>query len=328
MIKKMMKHQKGFSLIELLLALVIMTIVSIVVVIMLSRFVEFFFSGDDQALARQRGMDVIKMLEVPVLHTSVGIPTNISGDADRKDIFQRTFTDPGPSPKKNPPFLAWGSPLLISGFHGMKSNDLRILYGKASGVFQKDEDGDAFTILPLEAKLNLSKPLDPMYVDQFSPQFTSGWITFPGQNMPVLVQSGLLTTTPIVLARRKSIQTAKYTEKINAFGEVLYLQACRAWVDDSNTFHLMEVREFDFTGSGPELTVPGVLRIQFSAIEDNHVLSVDILTRGDTSDDARVERLLQSRPELMDRWRITRDEARYVLEETSIQWRIRNYETK
>ena len=329
MIKKIMKPQKGFSLVEMLLALAIMMIVSIVLVIMLSRFVELFFSDDEQVLAKQRGMDVIKMLEVPVLHTALGIPANIPGDPDRKDVFQRTFTDPGPAnPRKNPPFLAWGSPLLISGFHGMQSNDLRILYGIESGIIQKDEDGEAFTVSPLEATLNLTEPLNSAYVRENSPQFTSGWITFPGQNLPVIVKSGLLTKTPVTLARRKSIQTAKYTEKVNAFSEVLYLQARRAWVDDSNIFHLMEVSEFDFTGSGPELTVPGVLRIQFSAIENNHVLSVDILTRGDTSDDAHEKRLRDSRPELIKRWRLTSAETKYVLEETSIQWRIRNYETQ
>ena len=156
MIKKIIKPQKGFSLVEMLLALAIMSIVGVVLVIMFGKFVAFFISDDEQALARQRGMDVIKMLEVTVLHTALGIPANIPGDANRSTIFQKTFTDPGPAnPRKNPPFLAWGSPLFIS---GSKSDDLRILYGKESGVFQKDEDKDAFAIT-LEATLNLTAPL-------------------------------------------------------------------------------------------------------------------------------------------------------------------------
>ena len=325
MIKKIMKPQKGFSLVEMLLALAIMMIVSIVLVIMLSRFVELFFSDDEQVLAKQRGMDVIKMLEVPVLHTALGIPANIPGDPDRKDVFQRTFTDTGPNPKKNPPFLAWGSPLLIS---GIKSDDLRILYGIESGVFQKDEDRNVFSSSSLVTKLSLTKPLNPAYVSQSNPQLTYGWITFPGQMLPMMVKSGLNTASPDVEARRKSIQTAKYDEKLNAFGEVLYLQARRVWVDSDDVFHLMEVLNSDVIGSGPELTVPGVLRIQFNAIENNHVLSVNILTRGDTSDDAHEKRLRDSRPELINRWGITSDEAKFVLEETSIQWRIRNYETE
>ena len=325
MIKKIMKPQKGFSLVEMLLALAIMMIVSIVLVIMLSRFVELFFSDDEQVLAKQRGMDVIKMLEVPVLHTALGIPANIPGDPDRKDVFQRTFTDTGPNPKKNPPFLAWGSPLLIS---GIKSDDLRILYGIESGVFQKDEDRNVFSSSSLVTKLSLTKPLNPAHVSESNPQLTYGWITFPGQMLPMMVKSGLNTASPDVEARRKSIQTAKYDEKLNAFGEVLYLQARRVWVDSDDVFHLMEVLNSDVIGSGPELTVPGVLRIQFNAIENNHVLSVNILTRGDTSDDAHEKRLRDSRPELINRWGITSDEAKFVLEETSIQWRIRNYETK
>ena len=94
MIKKIMKPQKGFSLVEMLLALAIMMIVSIVLVIMLSRFVELFFSDDEQVLAKQRGMDVIKMLEVPVLHTALGIPANIPGarmySKERSQIRGRT----------------------------------------------------------------------------------------------------------------------------------------------------------------------------------------------------------------------------------------------
>ena len=326
MIKKIMKPQKGFSLVEMLLTLAIMSIVSIVLVIMLSRFVELFFSDDEQVLAKQRGMDIVKIMELPVLHTALGIPANIPGDDDRKDIFQRTFTDPGPgSPRKNPPFLTWGSPLFIS---GSKSDDLRIIFGKESGIFQKDENRSAFSSSSLEATLNLTEPLNPAYVSQTNPQLTYGWITFPGQMQPMMLKSGLNSTTPVVEVRRKSIQTAKYDEKLNAFGEVLYLQARRAWVDSDNIFHLMEVLNSDVIGSGPELTVPGVLRIQFSATENNHVLNMDILTRGDLSDDTREKRLKDSRPELITRWGITSDEAQFVLQETSIQWRIRNYETE
>ena len=324
----MKKGKRGFSLTELLLALAIMAAVSLVLVIMLSKFVDFFISDDDQVLARQRGMDVVKMLEVSVLHVGLGIPENISSDTqpDRRDIFERTFTA-SPS-SNNPPFQKWGKSLFIS---GSKSDDLRLLYTKTSGVFHLEEDGDAFFMPPLETTLKLTAPLDPTNVTgehTDSSKHTNAWITFPGQSVPMTIKSGLNTRTPLVEARRKSIQTGKFNEKIHAFSEVLCFQARRAWVGSDDIFHFMEVLNSDTIGSGPELTVPGVLRIQFDAIEDGRVLSMDILTRGDTRDVDRIARLERSRPELIGRWGITSDEAQFVLEEISMQWRIRNYETE
>ncbi len=328
----MIKKKQGFSLTELLIALAIMAIVAIVLVIMFSRFVEFFVSDDEQVLARQRGMDVVKLLEVPVLHVALGIPENIPGDADRSNIFEKTFEVNAVTPTANPPFRSWGSSLLIS---GTKSDDLRLLYGKPSGVFQRDEDRDAFFVLT-EMNLNLTKPLDASIVTvantTTNAKKTSAWITFPGQSLPMTITAGLDTTTPKAKTYRRSIQTAEYNEKVNAFSEVLYLQARRAWVDSDNVFHLIEVENIDTKGSGPELTLPGVLRIQFEEILDAEgkprVLKMGLLTRGDTRDTARVKRLQESRPDLVSRWGTTNSEAEYVVDETSIQWRIRNYETE
>ena len=324
----MMKTRRGFSLTELLLALAIMALVSIVLVIMLSRFIDHFVVDDEQVLARQRGMDVIKLLEVPVLHIALGIPENISDDADRKDIFEKTFQVSAVTPTANPPFRSWGSSLLIS---GAKSDDLRLLYAKQSGIFQRDEDRDAFFVV-MQTKLNLTGTLSASDAVMNNPKFTNAWITFPGQSLPMTITADLNTTTPTVKTYRRSIQTAKYNEKLNAFSEVLYLQARRAWVDSDNIFHLMEVQNLDIKGSGPELTLPGVLRIQFEEMLDEkrrpRILKMDIVTRGDTRDTARVKRLNESKPDFVSRWGITNSEAEYVLEETSMQWRIRNYETE
>ena len=318
--KKLMKPKKGFSLPELLIAIVVFLIVGLITLNLLSDFISFFVSDDEQVLARQRGMDVIKVLEVPILHSALGIPANIPGDTYRQDVFQRTFPA-----ATNAPFRNWGSPLSIS---GSKNDDLRILYGKASGVFQLDENKDAFSINPLEETLRLSEPLSALNVSLDAPGRTNGWITFPGQMLPVTIKSGLGTDEPVVQAYRESIQTAKYSEKINAFNEVIYLQARRAWVDNDNVFHLMEVISSDAQGTGPDLTLPGVMRIRFARVENNHILSMDVLTRGDSRDPGRIQKLKNTRPDLVSRWSITDDEAEFVLEETSMQWRIRNYETQ
>lgn len=320
MIKKLVKPKKGFSLPELLITIVVFLIVGLITINLLSDFIKFFVSDDEQVLARQRGMDVIKILEVPVLHSALGIPANVPSDPYRVDVFQKTFPEATKAPFRN-----WGSPLYIS---GSKNDDLRILYGKASGLFQLDEDGDAFSISPLELELKLSGVLSALDVSLDAPGRTNGWITFPGQMLPVTIKSGLDSDTPLVKAYRQSIQTAKYSEKMNAFNELIYLQARRAWVDSDNYFHLMEVISSDAQGSGPEVTLPGVMRIRFARVENDHILSMDVLTRGNSRDPERVQKLKDTHPDLISRWNITDSEAEFVLEETSMQWRIRNYETK
>ena len=313
----------GYSLTELMLAIVILSVVALIMISLFSHFVTFFLSDDDRVLARQRGMDAISLLEIPVLHTALGIPSNISGNANRSDIFQKTFTDPGAAPKKNPPFLAWGAPISIS---GAKKDNLRILYAVESGVFQVDENGDAFFDTPLTANLKLNEPLDASEITEDSPANTRSWITFAGPSLPIYIESGVNTLTPTGKSFRLSIQGGDYNEKIRAFSEVLYIKAIRAWVDSNDVFHVMEVLSSENPGSGPEQTIPGVLRVQFET--DSRTLSMDLLTRGDSRDPARVSRLKTSRPDLVSRWSLTDAETEYVLDEISVQWRIRNYEYK
>ena len=99
-----------------------------------------------------------------------------------------------------------------------------------------------------------------------------------------------------------------------------------AFTDSNDVFHVMDVLSSENPGSGPEQTIPGVLRVQFGT--DSRTLSMDLLTRGDSRDPARVSRLKASRPDLVSRWSLTDAETEYVLDEISVQWRIRNYEYK
>lgn len=308
------RNRRGFSLTELMLAIAIMAIVAIVMINLFSNFVNFFVSDDEKVLSRQRGMDAIRLLEIPVLHTGLGIPTNVS--PDRTNAFQNTF----PS-SSNAPFRNWGTPINIS---GANRDNLRILYAVESGVFQLDEDENAFFDYPLTATLKLTGALDTSKIMENTPANTHSWITFPGQSLPMYVASGLSTLTPTVNSFRLSIQGADYNEKIRAFNEVLYINAIRVWVDSADVLHVMEVTTSDAPGSGPEQTIPGVLRVQFAT--DSRTLSMDLLTRGDTRDTIRVDRLKSSRPDLISRWNLTDAEMEYTLDEVSMQWRIRNYE--
>lgn len=313
--KTRMRHrnnrQHAFTLAETLLAVIIFGIVLIVLTNVFADFVNLYIFDDEQVLARQRGTDAIKLLEIPVLHMGLGIPSNVT---NRATIFQDTFSS------SSAPFKNWGAPINIS---GTKRDNLRILYALESGIFQLDEDKDAF-YSSSQAGLKLTGRLDANKVVQNKPSSTHSWVTFPGQSLPAYVKSGLSTSTPQIEAYRNSIQGTEYNERLRAFSEVLYIRAIRAWVDSNHVFHVMDVKESEAPGTGEDMTIPGVLRVQFYT--DSRILSVDLLTRGNTRDAMRVGILKSSRPNLISRWSLTDAEMEYLLDEVSMQWRIRNYE--
>ena len=71
--------KQGFTLVEMLIALLLGTVIAGAVVTVLVVYVYNFEQTDDITAARQRGEMVLSILEGPVLHAGLGMP-NTSPD--------------------------------------------------------------------------------------------------------------------------------------------------------------------------------------------------------------------------------------------------------
>ena len=81
---RQLKSRKGFSLVEILIAVVILSIVSIAAVGLFFAFTKHFEQSADLTAARQRGEMVLSRLELPALQAGLSMPNKT---ADFEKVF-------------------------------------------------------------------------------------------------------------------------------------------------------------------------------------------------------------------------------------------------
>ena len=319
-IGRQLKSRKGFSLVEILIAVVILSIVSIAAVGLFFTFTKHFEQSADLTAARQRGEMALARLETAVLQAGLSMPNKTS---DFEDAFVVNTT-----PKidlitalRNV-ISGWNKPLYLyenAGTVGTTTyyKRLGIVYclGSGIGVLENEHEVTADTDIVL--KLSAACP-DNQVKAATAASATDGWVTFSGCQVPFVVKS-------VDNADEKLTVMASKRDFIPLYAELQYLRALCAYVSSpggtSPQFYIQDV-----TRGPAQPAVEGVSQVLFSfddsGTDATDVLTVHVLLRGN--------RRFPGQYTLGDvlGWPIagtvTDEDRHYRLVAISASWRVRN----
>ena len=317
---RQLKSRKGFSLVEILIAVVILSIVSIAAVGLFFAFAKHFEQSADLTAARQRGEMVLARLETAVLQAGLSMPNKTS---DFEDAFVVNTT-----PKidlitalRNV-ISGWNKPLYLyenAGTVGTTTyyKRLGIVYCLGSGIGVLEDEHEVEVDTDIVLKLSAACPDNQVKVATAA-SATDGWVTFSGCQVPFIVKS-------VDNANEKLTVTASKRDFIPLYAELQYLRALCAYVSSpggtSPQFYIQDV-----TRGPAQPAVEGVSQVLFSfddsGTDATDVLTVHVLLRGN--------RRFPGQYTLGDvlGWPIagtvTDEDRHYRLVAISASWRVRN----
>lgn len=317
---RQLKSRRGFSLVEILIAVVILSIVSIAAVGLFFAFTKHFEQSADLTAARQRGEMVLARLETAVLQAGLSMPNKTS---DFEDAFVVNTT-----PKidlitalRNV-ISGWNKPLYLyenAGTVGTTTyyKRLGIVYclGSGIGVLEDEHEVEADTDIVL--KLSAACPDNQVKVATAA-SATDGWVTFSGCQVPFVVKS-------VDNANEKLTVTASKRDFIPLYAELQYLRALCAYVSSpggtSPQFYIQDV-----TRGPAQPTVEGVSQVLFSfddsGTDATNVLTVHVLLRGNRRFPGQYT--LGDVPGWPIAGTVTDEDRHYRLVAISASWRVRN----
>ncbi|MDD4365579.1 MAG: prepilin-type N-terminal cleavage/methylation domain-containing protein [Synergistales bacterium] len=290
----------GFTLVELLLAIVITGIVGGAAVSLFVVFFNHFEQTSEIVSARQRGEMVLAVLEGPVLQAGLGMPR---GSSD----FQSAFA--GLS------IAAWQAPLRVddhgTGVDLASKGELKLAYAvPAKAVTVAEQTLDASGVVDVE----LNKPLDPDMIGTGA-STVKGWALFPTARTPLRITAYDGSVPELTL------KPLAGSALIARFDEMHYLRAFRAYVENDN-FILNEV-----TLAGAQPFEGNIAAVHFDFDAASRFLTTTVLAAGEQ---ARKFALYADEdeipgwpsgvnvPQFMTKWRYRR------LVAVSGSWRVRN----
>lgn len=250
------RRTRGFTLVELLVAILIVAIVGGAVISLFVLFSGHFESSSAIVSARQKGAMALAVLEGPVLHSGLAIP---NASADLEAAF------PGLLAPTNTLGTGWNEPLMIRPEGDNPGAALRLLYALPSGVQVESVDVEGKT-LHLTAPISMNERFE----DRAST--VKGWVLLPAASAPMRYQSGsavarTLTVTdgtdPALLA------------SIARYDEIHYLRALEVKAGNGS----LTGREPSFGGAQP--LVEGIAWVHFRFDEDRDTLEAMIVAAGD-----------------------------------------------
>jgi len=324
---RQLKSRKGFSLVEILIAVAILSIVSIAAVGLFFAFTKHFEQSADLTAARQRGEMALSRLETAVLQAGLSMPNKTSD-------FEKVFVV-DTSPKidlitalRTATGSVWNEPVYLYGENFTVTDDgsetkyyrkLGIVYCLSSGIGVLGEEHDVDVYDPndsdteQELELSTACPENQVRVAT-SPARTDGWVTFSGCQTPFVVKE-------ISTDRKELTVMISKRDLIPFFAELQYVRALCAYVDSpggtSPHFYVEDV-----TRSPAQPVSEGVSQVLFSFDDDSNVLTVHLLVRGNrkfpgevTSGDVPGWPLTGT---------VTSEDRHYRLVAMSASWRVRN----
>ena len=314
-----LKSRRGFSLVEILIAVVILSVVGIAAVGLFFAFTKHFEQSADLTAARQRGEMVLSRLETAVLQAGLSMPNKTS---DFEDAFVVNTT-----PKidlitalRNV-ISGWNKPVYpyeTAGTVGTTTyyKRLGLVYclGSGIGVLENEHEVTADTDIVL--KLSAACP-DNQVKAATAASATDGWVTFSGCQVPFVVKS-------VDNANEKLTVMASKRDFIPLFAELQYVRALYAYVSSpggtSPQFYIQDV-----TRGLVQPTVEGVSQVLFSfddsGTDATNVLTVHLLLRGNRRFPGQVTSSVPSWPISST---ITDEDRHYRLVAISASWRVRN----
>lgn len=286
------RDDKGFTLVELLISLMIMSIVAGAAIMLATTFSIHFTQSSELSMARERGIMVVTYLENRIIQSALGMPGAGSAGTDFATAFHELLTGTSAASLTN-----WSEAVNIVG-----GNELLVAYSMPSGLFTTTS-GDCDIVDSVT--VSLSGVPDP---DKISTDFagsTDGWVTFPSFGRAFMVQG--ITGSVLTLG-------AKLKGYLSENSEMYYVRFLRGFVS-GEVFYAHDV-----TRQSPQPVVEGILGCQFSWDPEDRLISVSILARGNE----RRENMVS--PQTMAGWEgtIPDDQRYYYLSVARKGWRIRN----
>lgn len=316
-----LKSRRGFSLVEILIAVVILSIVSIAAVGLFFAFTKHFEQSADLTAARQRGEMVLSRLETAVLQAGLSMPND---STNFKKVYSGGTT--GLIQALSNAINGWDKPIYLPDDSNNKVTfegkdyykKIGIVYGLSSGIGVLEEyDVSENT----EQKLELSEacPLDRIKQTSTG-NTTDGWVTFSGCQTPFVVTKIDNTTNPPMLTVKSS-----RSDLIPFFAELQYVRALYAYVSSpggtSPQFYIQDV-----TRGPAQPAVEGVSQVLFSfddsGTDATDVLTVHVLLRGNRRFPGQYT--LGDVPGWPIAGTVTDEDRHYRLVAISASWRVRN----
>lgn len=308
-------YKKGFTFVELLIAMVIVAIVSGAVIMLGYTYFNHFEQSNELSMARERGIMVVTYLEKRILNTGLGMPE--TDDDDFKDAFGDLWSASAFAPYTTPTASRdWNGPLYLPEVEEDQkhsSNELVMAYSVPAGVYTTSQDYVTDEEREIEISV-LSSGFEEKisYTDQSK---TKSWVLFPSiveypsSRLPLLITKEFNTGNTTI-----SLRTIEGSGKISENDELHYIRFMRAYVEDE-TFKVD-----DLTIADNQPIVEGILSCRFTYDEPTNLLEVSILARGEKQYPSYVA------PENLNGWGAVENDdwRKYHLTVVNKGWRVRN----
>ena len=289
--RRNMNRLKGFTLTEILVAVLIMAIVAGSVMMLGYTYFKHFEQANEITIAKDRATMVLTYLERRILHTGLGMPASAD---EFKDAFAGLLGD-----------LDGWDLSIYSPENEDSSSTLKIAYAFPSGVYSI-ESADIGTTT---SAVRISKTIDVgNFV--FSDSSTKGWVVFPSVTTPLRITAVDNTSG----SESVSLQSKTGNWYLPANDELFYVRFMKATVADEK-FKIEELT----LGNGLQPVVEGIIGCNFS-LDENKVLRVSILARGSKKYSSFVS------PASIPGWDgvVDNESRKYYLVVVNKGWRIRN----
>jgi prepilin-type N-terminal cleavage/methylation domain-containing protein len=295
-------HKKGFTFVELLIAMVIVAIVSGAVIMLGYTYFNHFEQSNELSKARERAIMVVTYLEKRILNTGLGMPDPGTGFTNSfEGLWDNIddFTDP------------WDSPIASPDEEGVGSDVLRIAYAVPSGVYTTEQG----VVDDAGKEISISDPID--VVADLST--TKGWIVFPSTvkypaaRIPLAVES-YTDGDDFVTLKSVNSPGAVTQAKISQNEEIHYVRFLEAFADGDEKF---KAEDLGISGSTAQPVVEGIVDCEFELNEDG-VLFVTVLARGDRYYSRNVS------PATINGFPVPEAARHYHLTVIKKGWRVRN----
>lgn len=284
--------RKGFTLVELLIALVIMFIVAGSAMMLGTTFSKNFTQSNELSMARERGIMVVTYLENRILNAALGMPGAGSAGTDFTTAFNELLTGPSAASLAN-----WTGAVNIVG-----GNELLVAYAMPSGLYMVTS-GDCVAGNPITVSLSGAPDSDKVATDYINK--TTGWITFPSFGRSFTVQA--IAGSDLTLG-------PKLTGHLGANSEMCYVRFLRGYAS-GGVFYAQDV-----TRQAAQPVVEGIVDCQFTWDPADRLLSVAVLARGN----GRSSTMISAQTKAGWDGLISDDDRHYYLSVVRRGWRIRN----
>jgi hypothetical protein len=299
--------------VEVLIAVVILSIVSIAAEGLFFAFTKHFEQSTDLTTARQRGEMTLARLETAVLQAGLSMP-------NRTADFEGVFVV-GTSPQINlltplrNVISGWNKPVYLCEVAGTVGTTtyfkkMGLVYCLGSGIGVLEEGHEVADNDPIVLKLSAACPDNQVKV-AMAASTTDGWVTFSGCQTPFVVRE-------ISNDRKQLGVMASNRDLIPFFAELQYLRAMCAYVispgGTSPQFYIQDV-----TRGPAQPVMEGVSQVLFSFNENSNLFTVHLLVRGNRRFPGQVTSSVPGWPAA-----ISDEDRHYRLVAMSASWRVRN----